>query len=81
MTLKVINNSQINLNLKINILDKIINVQIPLMQKEISQKEINEKLLSENKEFINEIKLLKEENQIIKKNLQKLQNDFDNFQK
>ena len=79
--LKVINNSQINLNLKINILDKIINVQIPLMQKEISQKEINEKLLNENKELINEIKVLKEENQIIKMNLQKLQNDFDNFKK
>ena len=77
--LKVINKNQINLNLKINILEKIIDVKIPLIQREISQKEINEKLLNENKKLINEIKLLKEENQLIKSNLQKLQNDFDNF--
>ena len=77
--LKVINKNQINLNLKINILEKIIDVKIPLIQREISQKEINEKLLNENKKLINEIKLLKEENQLIKLNLQKLQNDFDNF--
>ena len=77
--LKVINENQINLNLKINILEKIIDVKIPLIQREMSQKEIIEKLLNDNKQLINEIKLLKEENQLIKLNLQKFRNDFDNF--
>ena len=73
--LKVINKNQINLNLKINILEKIIDVKIPLIQREMSQKEIIEKLLNDNKQLINEIKSLKEENQLIKLNLQTLRND------
>ena len=76
---EVINKNQINLNLKINILEKIIDVKIPLIQREMSQKEIIEKLLNDNKQLINEIKLLKEDNQLIKLNLQTLRNDFDNF--
>ena len=77
--LQVINKSQVNLSLKINILEKIIDVKIPLIQREMSQKEIIEKLLNDNKQLINEIKSLKEENQLIKLNLQTLRNDFDNF--
>ena len=75
-------NNQINLNLKVNIFKKIIDINIPLTQREISQKEINEKVMNENNELKKEINHLKEENKNIKLSLdliQKKLNEFEDF--
>ena len=74
-----INNNQINLILKINILEKLIDICIPLTQRNINQKEINEKLLNENKDLKKEINNLKEENKNIKLTLEEIQKKLKEY--
>lgn len=77
--LKEINQYQINIDLKITVFEKLFEVRIPLIQKEMGQKDFIEKLMNDNNNLKNQINLLKEENKSIKLTLQKYQNDFDNF--
>lgn len=75
-----VKDSQMNLNFKVNIFEKIIDIYIPLNQREMDQKEINKIILKENKDLKNEINILKDE----KKNttpdlLQKKINEFELF--
>lgn len=77
--LKKIKNNQINLNLKENVFEKKIEVNIPLIQREISQKEMNEKLMNENRELKKEISYLKEDNKNIKMNLELIQEKMKEF--
>ena len=78
--LSKIKESQINLNFKENIFGKIIDISIPLNQREIDQKEIIQILLKENKDLRNEIINLKEENKNIKLTLDSLNKKFNEFE-
>ena len=80
LELSKINESQINLNFKENIFGKIIDISIPLNQREIDQKEIIQILLKENKDLRNEIINLKEENKNIKLTLDSLNKKFNEFE-
>ena len=75
-----IRHNQINLQLNVNVFEKIIDITIPLCQKEINQKEINDKLLEENKELRKDINFLKEENIKIKQELEELKKKMNVFQ-
>ena len=76
-----VNINQINLILEANVFEKTIDIIIPLIQREINQKEIIEKLLNDNKDLKKEIICLKEENKNIKEENKNIKSTLDLIQK
>ena len=60
--IKRINNNQINIILKVDFFENVVDASIPLKQKKRNQEEIINDLIEENKILRNEIKTLKQEN-------------------
>ena len=60
--LKRINNNQINIILKVNFFENVVDASIPLKQKKKNQEEIINDLIEQNNILKNEIIILKQEN-------------------